>query len=43
MSAPAVYAAQAIEEYIIQKFLGSQAVLQQKLDDAGNFLSQCGA
>ena len=32
MAAPAVFTAQAIEEYIEQRLLGNQAVLQQKLD-----------
>ena len=41
MAAPAVYTAQVIEEYIEQRVLGNQAVLQQMLDEAGNFLGWC--
>ena len=41
MAARAAYTAQAIEEYINQNSPGNQAVLEQELDDAGNFLGQC--
>ena len=39
--APAVYTAQAIEEYITQKFTGNQAVLEQRLGQAASYLDQC--
>ena len=41
MAAPTVYTAQAKKEYIEQRFLGNQAVLEQKLEEAGNFLGRC--
>ena len=39
--ASAVYTAQAIEDYINQKFTGNQAVLEQRLQQAANDLAQC--
>ena len=40
-AAPTVYTAQAIEEYINQKFVGNQALIDQKLEHAGVVLGQC--
>ena len=40
--APAVYSAQAIEEYINQRFIGNEAVLEQRLSQAATYLDRCG-
>ena len=39
--APTVYTAQAMEEYINQKFIGNEVLLDQKLEQAANYLGQC--
>ena len=39
--APVVYTAQAIEEYINQRFIGNQAVLEQQVATGSGYLEQC--
>ena len=39
--APAVYSAQALEEYISQRLIGNQAVIEQQIATGAGYLTQC--